>query len=63
MFRVAADVMLFHWLDGIRNYDADKYKQLHSPTLKLFYERSVLCPGVAKRVHERKEKYTRQAPG
>ena len=38
------DVMLFHWLYGIKNYSPDRYKQLHSPTLKLFYERSVPLP-------------------
>lgn len=55
--------MLFHWLDGIQHYAPDRYKQLHSPALKSFYARAVLCPGIAKRVHERQEKFTNKAPG
>ena len=55
--------MLFHWLDGIKHFAPDRYKQLQAPTLKSFYERAVLCPGIAKRLHERKERFTNKAPG
>jgi len=55
--------MLFHWLDGIKHFAPDRYKQMQAPALKSFYERAVLCPGIAKRLHERKEKFTNKAPG
>ena len=61
--RTTADVMLFHWLDGIKHFAPDRYKQLQAPALKSFYERAVLCPGIAKRLHGRKEKFTNKAPG
>ena len=55
--------MLFHWLDGIKHFAPDRYKAMQAPTLKSFYERAVLCPGIAKRLHERREKFTNKAPG
>ena len=55
--------MLFHWLDGIAHFSSDRFKLLDAPKLKSFYERAVLCPGIAKRLRERTEKFTNKAPG
>ena len=56
-------MLLFHWLDGIKHFSPDRFKLLDAPKLKSFYERAVLCPGIAKRLRERTEKFTNKAPG